>query len=148
MKLLIKSILIAVVVGMAIQLVPYGRNHNNPPIISEPSWNSTATRDLAKKACFDCHSNETTWPWYSKIAPLSWVVYWDVIEGREHLNFSEWKGGAGKHEQPDKIAKEVIGGEMPPPQYYLAHPEAKLGDRDKKVLIEGLAATAAASLRK
>ena len=56
-----------------IQLVRFGRNHTNPPVAQEPSWDSTETRALAERACFDCHSNETVWPWYSNIAPVSWL---------------------------------------------------------------------------
>lgn len=148
MKIIAKSALAIMVASIAIQLIPYGHNNNNPPVVSEPVWDSPVTRELAKKSCFDCHSNETVWPWYSKIAPISWLVYWDVVEGRKHLNFSEWKGGSGKHEQPHEITKEVIEGEMPPMQYYIAHPEAKLDDRSKKLLIDGLAATAAGAIRR
>jgi len=148
MKIIAKSVLAILLAGIAIQLIPYGRNHANPPVVREPAWNSPATRDLAKKACFDCHSNETTWPWYSKIAPLSWLVYWDVVEGRKELNFSDWRDGSRKSEQPGEIVKEVLEGEMPPLQYYIAHPEAKLDVRSKKLLIDGLAATAAGSAQK
>ena len=148
MNIIFKSACAILVAGIAIQLVPYGRNYTNPPVIREPDWNTPATRTLAKLACFDCHSNETVWPWYSKIAPVSWLVYWDVVEGRKHLNFSDWKGGAGKHEQPHELTKEVIEGGMPPLQYYIAHPEAKLDARSKKLLIDGLAATAAAATRR
>ena len=148
MNIIVKSVLAILVAGIAIQLIPYGRNHANPPVVREPAWISPATRDLAKKACFDCHSNETTWPWYSKIAPLSWLVYWDVVEGRKELNFSDWRDGSRKSEQADEILKEVLEGEMPPLQYYIAHPEAKLDDQSKKLLIDGLAATAAVSARR
>ena len=148
MKIIVKSVLGILVAGIAIQLIPYGRNHANPPVVREPAWNSPATRELAKKACFDCHSNETAWPWYSKIAPLSWLVYWDVVEGRKELNFSDWRDGSRKSEQAAEIVKEVLEGEMPPQQYYIAHPEAKLDDRSKKLLIDGLAATAAGAARR
>jgi len=147
-KIIVKSVLAILVAGIAIQLIPFGRNHANPPVVREPAWNSLATRDLAKKACFDCHSNETTWPWYSKIAPFSWLVYWDVVEGRKELNFSDWRDGSRKSEQAAEIVKEVLEGEMPPLQYYIAHPEAKLDDQSKKLLIDGLAATAAVSARR
>src|SRR5690349_11025724 len=59
---------------LLIQAVPYGRAHTNPPVVSEPHWDSPRTRELAKRACFDCHSNETRWPWYSHVAPMSWVL--------------------------------------------------------------------------
>ena len=79
-----------IVIGLVIQLIPYGHNHTNPPVVQEPSWNRPETRAIVKRACFDCHSNETVWPWYSNVAPVSWLIYRDVAEGRQHLNFSEW----------------------------------------------------------
>ena len=75
---------------LAIQLAPYGRDHTNPPARREPAWDSPQTRSLAARACFDCHSNETVWPWYSNVAPFSWLVQRDVDKGRKDLNFSEW----------------------------------------------------------
>ena len=78
---------------VAIQAVPYGRAHDNPPVRSEPQWDSPVTRDLVVRACFDCHSNETIWPWYANIAPISWLTTRDVDEGRDELNFSEWGSG-------------------------------------------------------
>ena len=65
----VKWFLAAVVV---MQLVPYGRDHSNPPVTAEPNWDSPETRALFKRACFDCHSNETVWPWYAYVAPFSW----------------------------------------------------------------------------
>ena len=76
-------IVIAVVVAiLVLQLIPYGRNHNNPPVVAEPAWDSPATRTAFMQACGDCHSNETTWPWYSQVAPMSWLIQHDVDEGR------------------------------------------------------------------
>src|SRR6188508_1139601 len=72
------------------QLVPYGREHSNPRAVSEPSWDQASTRALAVRACFDCHSNETRWPWYADVAPLSWAVQFDVDSAREVVNYSEW----------------------------------------------------------
>src|SRR6056297_3230811 len=93
-------------VFLVIQLIPYGRSHTNPPIVLEPDWDSPRTRELAERACFDCHSNETEWPWYSNIAPVSWLVQHDVDEGRHELNFSDWQGGAKEGEQPKEIREE------------------------------------------
>lgn len=122
----------------AIQLVPYGRDHTNPPVTQEVQWDSATTRDLAKRACYDCHSNETQWPWYSHVAPVSWLVQRDVDEGREKLNFSEW-------DKPQKEAHEaaeaVREGEMPMWIYLPTHPEARLTDAEKQALITGLEAT-------
>src|ERR1700674_2739250 len=81
---------IAVVLFGLIQLVPIGVSVTNPPVVSEPNWDSPQTRALAQRACFDCHSNETIWPWYSRVAPVSWLLASDVIQGRSRLNFSTW----------------------------------------------------------
>ena len=75
---------------MAIQFYPYGRDHANPPTSLEPPWDSPQTRLLAVRACFDCHSNDTVWPWYTDVAPISWLAQADIASGRESLNFSEW----------------------------------------------------------
>ena len=80
--------LVGVIVLM--QIIPYGRTHSNPPVTREPSWDSPRTRELARRACFDCHSNETRWPWYADVAPFSWVVQRDVDIARNVINFSEW----------------------------------------------------------
>ena len=87
MRRLFKGLLLSlgVLVSMfaLLQLVPYGRAHSNPPITVEPQWDSPRTRELAVRACFDCHSNETRWPGYAHVAPLSWVMQWDVDTARE-----------------------------------------------------------------
>ena len=137
---MLKKILIWVAVafvGLALlmQLIPYGRDHNNPPVLSEPNWDSPATHELAKRACFDCHSNETTWPWYSNIAPVSWLVYHDVIEARDRMNFSEW---GRPHPGIDQVIEEIEEGGMPLPQYLLMHPNARLSAQEREALIEGL----------
>ena len=98
-----------------IQLLPYGRDHTNPPVVAEPAWDSTETRELAVRACFDCRSNETVWPWYSNIAPMSWVLQRDVDEGREHLNFSDWQ----REQEGEEAAETVDEGTMPPGNYLL-----------------------------
>ena len=135
-------IVVIIIVGFGlIQLVPYGRDHANPPVTREPAWNSPATKALARKACFDCHSNETVWPWYSGIAPGSWLIYRDVANGRDNLNFSEWPaaGGGGLMVA---AAEKVAEGEMPPLQYKLAHSVARLSDAEKQQLIAGFKASA------
>ncbi|MCB9933207.1 MAG: heme-binding domain-containing protein [Planctomycetes bacterium] len=140
-RILKPLLLSAVALAAAIQLVPYGRDHSNPPVTAEPQWDSTATRDLAKRACFDCHSNETVWPWYSHVAPVSWLLQRDVDEGRSKLNFSEWDK---PQKEADEAAKEVREGEMPPWFYLPTHPEARLTDAEKQALIAGLEATVGA----
>jgi hypothetical protein len=120
------------------QAVPYGRSHTNPPTTAEPRWDSPQTRELAARACFDCHSNLTSWPWYSNIAPISWLTQRDVDGGRASLNFSEWnkpQDGAGD------VAGVISGGSMPPWFYPLMHPNANLTKTQQQQLIAGLAAT-------
>ncbi len=126
---------------VAIQAVPYGRGHHNPPVVKEPKWDSPETRAMTKRACYDCHSNETVWPWYTHVAPVSWLVYWDVQEGRKELNFSEWQDGRREGEKESEIREQIAKGEMPPLLYRLIHTEARLTGEDKRKLIEGLAAT-------
>ena len=126
---------------LAIQLVPYGRAHTNPPVIAEPTWDSPETRALARQACFDCHSNETVWPAYASVAPVSWLVQHDVDEGRAHLNFSEWDR---PQEEADEIAEAVRGGSMPPLQYKPLHPAGRLSDAERDELARGIEQTLAA----
>jgi mono/diheme cytochrome c family protein len=123
---------------LAIQLVPYGRDHTNPPATGEPAWDAPATRALAKQACFDCHSNETAWPGYASIAPASWLVQHDVDEGRAVLNFSEW---TRPQKEAKKAAAETREGEMPPAAYRLIHAHARLSARERDRLAQGLAKT-------
>jgi len=135
-------VVVALIVGFGlIQLIPYGRDHTNPPVTSEPAWDSPQTKALAQKACFDCHSNETVWPWYSGIAPGSWLIYRDVVEGRENMNFSEWPAAGGGGLMAE-AAEKVADGEMPPLQYKLAHSGARLSDAEKQQLIAGFKASA------
>lgn len=136
--------LIVIVGGfLLIQLIPYGHNHANPPVVAEPNWDSPQTRALAKRACFDCHSNESVWPWYSNIAPVSWLVQRDVDEGRRRLNFSEWGGNNVRRER--ELSRTVSEGQMPPAIYLVEHPSAKLTDADIQQLVNGLNATINAS---
>ncbi len=134
-----KFLIITLLLLIAIQFIPYGKNHTNPPVIAEPKWDSPQTRTLFMRACGDCHSHETKWPWYSNIAPISWLVYHDVVEGREHFNISAW--GHQKKNEGDEAAEELEEGEMPLKPYLLAHPEARLNKQEKALLIEGLKKT-------
>ncbi|OGO13808.1 MAG: cytochrome C [Chloroflexi bacterium RBG_16_47_49] len=133
------SIVIGIVLILLIQLIPYGRDHNNPPVVIEPNWDSQQTRMLAKRACFDCHSNETIWPWYSNIAPASWLIYYDAIEARRNFNFSEWQ--TAPLEEPDEIVEVINEGEMPPLRYFVFHSAARLTPSEKSQLINGLLVT-------
>ncbi len=133
-----RLLLALLAVFVVIQLVPYGRAHDNPPVRQEPPWDRPETRELVARACFDCHSNEVRWPWYSHLAPVSWLVQHDVDEAREHLNFSEWDR---PQKDADEAAEEVEEGEMPLWFYPPLHPEARLSDAERRQLAAGLRAT-------
>jgi hypothetical protein len=120
-----------------IQMIPYGKDHINPAVVAEPNWDTPETRALAKRACFDCHSNETVWPLYSSIAPFSWLVEIDVSNGRAILNFSDWTPIPGL--ETEEIGAVVLEGEMPPGSYLLLHPGARLTPEEAQKLAEGLA---------
>ncbi len=137
-KVILGVILGLIIGGILIQFIPYGRDHTNPPVAAEPQWDSQQTRDLAVRACFDCHSNQTTWPWYSNVAPISWLIQHDVQEGRARLNFSEWNG---PQREVDNAARMVQRGQMPQPYYTILHPTANLNDTEKQALIQGLQTT-------
>jgi len=143
---IIKMGLVVLIGGfLLIQLVPYGRNHTNPPVVNEPNWDSPQTRALAQRACFDCHSNETVWPWYTNVAPFSWLAQNDADEGRRSLNFSAWVGQGRGGERPGEMAETIREGGMPPFFYLPTHPAARLTSAEQELLIAGLQATAAQS---
>ncbi len=128
-----------VVVGVVIQAVPFGWDRSNPPITGEPAWDSPRTRELMVTACFDCHSNEVVYPWYSTVAPMSWAVELHVEQGRAAVNYSEWDQ---PQKEADESAETVIDGDMPPTYYtLLTHSEARLTEAETWALIEGLEAT-------
>lgn len=134
LKKKVQIILIALaVLGLAIQAVPVEKT--NPPVVAD----FTGPQDVAevlRASCYDCHSHETKWPWYSRVAPSSWLVAHDVEEARDHLNFSLW----GTYEEKrhvklaEEIWEEVEDGEMPLRAYLLAHPDARLDQPAKAAL--------------
>ncbi|MBK9943521.1 MAG: heme-binding domain-containing protein [Kouleothrix sp.] len=134
----------ALVLFVVIQLVPIGPRRTNPPVQAEPPWDSPQTRALARRACFDCHSNETVWPVYAYVAPVSWFIAREVGRGRHKLNFSEWAGAdvEGESEQEsDEIPKVFRRGSMPPRKYLLLHPAAQLSAAEREQLLNGLLAS-------
>lgn len=133
---------IAVAGMILIQLLPVWLIQTNQTVQAEPAWDSPETRALARRACFDCHSNETVWPWYSRVAPVSWLVTRDVLSARSELNFSEW-GAHGGHERGDEAAEKVSSGEMPLPLYRLMHSDADLTLAEREQLADGLTRTLA-----
>lgn len=126
------------IVVVGIQFVPYGHNHSNPPVVAEPHWDSPQTRALFQRACFDCHSNQTVWPWYAHVAPMSWLLARDVNGGRRHMDLSEWNR---PQRDARNIAREVESGDMPLWFYLPMHPAARLSPAEKQQLVAGATAT-------
>ncbi len=142
LKVLLWVVVAGALVFAAIQFVPYGRAHTNPPVTATPAWDSPRTEELVRAACYDCHSNETVWPWYTHIAPASWLVQRDVDEGRDTMNFSEWAFAPGEGVFVAQTIEEVVReGEMPPLQYRLLHSGARLSETERDELIAGVKAS-------
>jgi mono/diheme cytochrome c family protein len=139
-KWLLRGVFALAALFLVAQVVPYGRDHTNPPPTREVRWDSTRTQRLAAGACLDCHSNLTDWKWYTNIAPISWLVYSDVKGGREQLNFSEWDRPQA---EASDIVEAVRGGSMPPLQYKPLHAAARLSDTQRNELVRGLENTLA-----
>lgn len=134
MKRWIRRIIVGGLVAFgAIQFVPVTRS--NPPVESEMPM-APEVKAVLRRACYDCHSHETVWPWYSQVAPLSWLISHDVHEGRAELNFSTWQR-YNPQEQMKKRKEswdEVHEGAMPPWAYRVLHPEARLSEQDRALL--------------
>ncbi len=131
MKLRIALIVLGVII--VAQIIPVKRDN---PQETGPVQVSEDLQGVLTKACLDCHSNQTVWPWYSKVAPVSWVIARHVKEGREHLNFSDWENlePRKKDKLRAEIYDEVAEGEMPPKGYLQLHPEARISGSDLNLL--------------
>jgi hypothetical protein len=136
-RLIVRAIQVGLVVFGLIQVVPYGWWHENPPVVEDAPWPDAQTAALARDACYDCHSNETEWPPYSYVAPMSWLVRRDVEAGRDELNFSRWDDDDG---EADDAAESLADGTMPPSRYDLLHPAARLSDDEVARLVAALEA--------
>jgi Haem-binding domain len=147
LKRKIKWFFVAFVAGFVLlQLTNPPRT--NPPVVSDLMASNPPPPQVAAMlhaACYDCHSSETRWPWYSRVAPMSWLIATDVKEGREHLNLSDWP-----NDNPTRAAKrlenmsdEVGSGEMPLPKYAKIHADARLTESQRKELTGWLDAEAA-----
>jgi hypothetical protein len=126
---------VVAVAFVAVQFVPYGWWHENPRVVQDAPWPSDESRRIARESCYSCHSNETDWPLYSYVAPMSWLVRSDVEEGRDELNFSDWGEFA---DEADDAVEVVLSGEMPPGRYTMIHRDATLGEDEADALIEAL----------
>jgi hypothetical protein len=147
MKNKLKWIAVALVAGfLLLQLTNPART--NPPVVSDLMATNPPQPPIAATlhaACYDCHSHETRWPWYSRIAPMSWLIANDVNEGRTNLDLSQWPAGS-----PDRAARrlenmseEIGNGEMPPKKYTAIHADARLTESQRKELTDWLDAEAA-----
>lgn len=132
-KNIIRVLIGLVVIFIAIQFVSVEKT--NPPVTGEMKL-PPEIKTVMQRSCYDCHSNETVWPWYSKVAPVSWLVSKDVVEGREELNFSEWDKYTDKRrtKKIKEIWNEVEEGEMPMLIYTFTHRDAVLSDKDKELI--------------
>lgn len=147
LKLILKGVLAVLAVAfIALQFVR--PNQSNPLVDPAQTLQAHArltaeVETIFNRACRDCHSNETDWPWYSRIAPVSWMVADDVRIGRRQLNFSEWgKYNARQAEQKlEEICAVVQAGAMPPRSYAVAHKQAKLSAEDVKTICAWTGAT-------
>jgi len=130
-----KIFLVIALVLFAIQLVPVPRE--NPPVTAEIQA-PDQVRSLLESSCYDCHSNQTVWPWYSQVAPVSWLVYRDVKKARDELNFSLWDEYTDRRREHklEEIEEKVSEGEMPLKFYLPLHPDARLSDADRQTLID------------
>jgi hypothetical protein len=131
------KVTLVVVAGLfvAIQFVPYGWEHPNPAVVADAPWPTASSEELARTACYDCHSNETDWPLQSYVAPFSWLVRSDVEAGRHELNFSDWERDDG---EANDAAEAIAEGSMPPRRYTLLHRDADLSDAEARELIDAL----------
>jgi hypothetical protein len=124
----------AVAAAALAQLIPV--NRSNPPVQFEVDAPRNV-RAILERSCYDCHSNHTRWPWYSHVAPVSWMVARDVHRGRKEVNFSEWPDfdlEEQAHTMGD-IAKQVDRRRMPLPTYLMIHRDARLSEEDRKILL-------------
>jgi hypothetical protein len=134
---MVRKLLIALVVLLVIaQVVPFPPA-DNPPLGQEVPA-PPEVRTILRVSCYDCHSNETIWPWYSHVIPMKWLVRGHVMEGREHLNFSTWDQYTPQRasRRLEDVVDMVQEGEMPLPSYLRLHSDAALSPEDQSRIIE------------
>ena len=137
-KIALWTILGIIALFVLIQFVPYGRDHTNQPATNPFQWGTPTAEAVARKSCYDCHSNETTWWWAVKIAPFSWLAQHDINGAQKRVDFSAWNGAMTTAE-----LQRALDHNMPPLQYTLLHPNAKLNDAEKRTLVRGFEASLA-----
>lgn len=141
-----KLLLLAVLVGFAVAQL-FNPARTNPPVKNDflaATQPPAAVAASLRAACNDCHSHETVWPWYAKIAPVAWLVASDVNEGREHLNLSDWPTEPDRAiKKLDRINEAVDDRAMPPKKYTLIHANARLTETQRKEILDWTDAAAA-----
>ncbi len=137
---------VIVVILLVLSVQATAKNRSNPPILAEPQWDSPETRQLAERACFDCHSNQTKWPLYSALPIVGGLIEKHVIDARQKLNFSEW--GTGREQEAEEASEKVFDPMhyaeedfLPQPPYSWLHPKARLTQAEREQLAQGLTAT-------
>jgi hypothetical protein len=141
-----RSVIVAVAIislGFFVVVQPIHVLRDNPPVQSTVQWDSPQTEQLWNRTCANCHSNTTTWPWYSYIAPSSWLTTLHVHDARQAFNMSELDKVPAfiKRQFPNNAGERIRMGTMPPPDYLILHPEARLSEAEKQQLIDGLEKT-------
>lgn len=136
MKAAIQTAALAVTLGLAGTQLMHTPSTNPPVDPARSLWNDSnvhpSVAEVLRRACADCHSHETRWPWYSRIAPVSWMLEQHVRDGRAKLNFSEWSGQS--QDQAEEIYDSVAKGKMPMAGYLFLHPNARLSAADRSLL--------------
>lgn len=138
MRIALWTIVGLIALFVLIQFIPYGRDHSQQPTTNPFKWTSPQAEAIARESCYDCHSNETRWWWAVKLAPFSWLAQHDIDGAQEIVNFSEWDGSL-----TTEGLQSAISDNMPPLQFTLLHPHAKLSDAERQTLVTGFQASLA-----
>jgi len=127
--------ILALVVVLAVQFVPVAEI--NPPAEGNVEI-SPELKAVLRRACYDCHSNETVWPWYSRVAPVSWLIVRDVTKGRAELNFSAWSqyNTRRRARKLKEIRQQIEKGKMPQWYYVAVHSNARLSATDRELVLQ------------
>ena len=134
MKRSVKFSLLGLLLLVILLQIPQA-DRSNPPVTGDLEA-PAEVKAILKESCYDCHSNETCWPWYSYVNPVGWLVARDTHEGREHLNFSSWTSydGRKQYRVKEEIVEVIDSGEMPMPNYLLKHGEAELTPEEIRII--------------
>ncbi len=134
-------IVLLALLGIFVIIQFFQIDKENPPVVAEQNFVNIVSppediTKLLKDACYDCHSHETKYPWYTSVAPVSWWIAGHIEEGREHFNLSEWGtyDAEKKAHKAEEAAEEVEEGHMPISTYPPLHPEARLSDAQRERL--------------